>query len=114
MATFYFGQSSKDNKWYFRLRANNNEIILASTEGYNSKQGCLVGITSVKTHAPHEQYYKRFTGSGSKYYFTLHASNGEPIGRSEGYNSAQGRDNGIDVCKREAASADVVELNGPF
>lgn len=114
MGTFYYGQSSKDNKWYFRLRANNNEIVLASTEGYNSKQGCLAGINSVKSNAPYDRNYKKFVGNDNKYYFTLHAANGEPIGRSEGYNSAQGRDNGIEVCKKEAPSADALELNGSF
>lgn len=114
MATFYYGQSSKDNKWYFRLRANNNEIILASTEGYNSKQGCQTGIASVKSNAPYDHNYKKFVGNDNKYYFTLHASNGEPIGKSEAYNSSSGRDSGIDACKREAPGADTVELSGSF
>src|SRR5690242_13138193 len=98
MSTYYYGQSSRDSKWYFRLRDNNNEIILSSTEGYNTKQGCLNGIESVKKHSPYDQYYNTFIGADNNYYFTLHASNGEPIGKSEGYKSSYGRDQGKENC----------------
>lgn len=114
MSTYFFGQSSKDSKWYFRLKDNNNETILASTEGYNARQSCLIGIDSVKRHSPYDQYYKKFIGHDSKHYFTLYASNGEPIGKSEGYNSSTGRDNGVANCKKEAPTASVKELTGSF
>jgi uncharacterized protein len=114
MATYYYGQSSRDSKWYFRLKANNNETILSSTEGYNSKQGCLNGIDSVKKHSPHEQYYKSFIGHDGKYYFTLIAANNEPIGKSEGYNSTYGRDQGKENCKKEAPYALAKEMVGSF
>ncbi len=38
-------------KYRFRLKAANGEII-ASGEGYNSKEACMDGIQSVKTNAP--------------------------------------------------------------
>jgi uncharacterized protein YegP (UPF0339 family) len=43
----------KDSKgeFRFRLKAPNGEII-ATSEGYTSKAGCLNGIESVKTNAP--------------------------------------------------------------
>lgn len=110
MGIFYYGPSSKNNKWYFRLRDSNNEIILASTEGYETKQGCLVGIESVKQHSPYDSYYKRFSGSDGKSYFTLHASNGEAIGKSEGYNSNVGRENGITNCKVEAPRSTLTQI----
>jgi uncharacterized protein YegP (UPF0339 family) len=37
-------------KYRFRLKASNGEII-ASSEGYNSKEACMDGIQSVKTNA---------------------------------------------------------------
>lgn len=40
-----------DEKWYFHLKATNNEIILAS-EGYSSKQAAETGIRSVQNNAP--------------------------------------------------------------
>jgi uncharacterized protein YegP (UPF0339 family) len=41
----------KDKNGKFRLKATNGEII-ATSEGYNSKEGCLGGIESVKKNAP--------------------------------------------------------------
>lgn len=114
MATYYYGQSTKDNKWYFRLKDNNNETILSSTEGYNSKQGCLNGIDSVKAHSAYDQYYTSFPGTDGKFYFSLKAANGEKIGKSEGYNTAYGRDRGKENCKQEGPYAPVKELVGSF
>ena len=112
MATYYYGQSTRNQKWYFRLEDNNREIILSSTEGYNSRQGCLEGMESVKKHSGEDTYYKSFRGSDSKYYFFLHASNGEKIGKSEGYNTAYGRDKGKENCKQEGPYASVQEVAG--
>jgi uncharacterized protein YegP (UPF0339 family) len=39
--------------------------------------------------------YEKYTGTNGQYYFRLIAGNNEKILRSEGYVSAQGRDNGI-------------------
>ena len=41
----------KTGKFRFRLKAVNGEIV-ATGEAYESKQGCLDGIASVKKNAP--------------------------------------------------------------
>jgi uncharacterized protein YegP (UPF0339 family) len=41
----------KAGKFRFRLKAANGEVI-ATSEGYNSKDGCVSGIESVKKNAP--------------------------------------------------------------
>jgi uncharacterized protein YegP (UPF0339 family) len=41
----------KNGKSRFRLKAPNGEII-ATSEAYETKQGCENGIASVKTNAP--------------------------------------------------------------
>jgi uncharacterized protein YegP (UPF0339 family) len=41
----------KDEKYRFRLKAANGEII-ATSEAYSSKDGCVNGIESVKKNAP--------------------------------------------------------------
>lgn len=41
----------KNGKFRFRLKAPNGEII-ATSEAYETKQGCENGIASVKTNAP--------------------------------------------------------------
>ena len=48
-----------------------------------------------------------FTGRDGQYYWRLKAPNGEIIAQSEGYVSRQGAVNGIDACKRHAATAAV-------
>lgn len=40
----------KNDQFYFRLKAPNGKII-AQSEGYKSKDGCVLGITSVKGNA---------------------------------------------------------------
>ncbi|MBN8674293.1 MAG: YegP family protein [Chitinophagales bacterium] len=53
-------------------------------------------------------------GTDLKYYFSLQAANGEKIGKSEGYNSAYGRDKGKENCKQEAPYAQVKEVAGNY
>ena len=111
MSKYFYGKSARDSKFYFRLKDNNNETILSSTEGYNSEQGCLQGIDSVKRNSPYDHNYLRFIGSDGKSYFTLKAGNEEPIGKSEGYNSNSNRDKGIENCKKEAPYASTVKVD---
>lgn len=35
----------KDGKWYFNLKASNNEIVMAS-EGYETEEGARAGISA--------------------------------------------------------------------
>lgn len=114
MASYYYGLSTKDNKWYFRLKDNNNETILSSTEGYYSKQACLNGIDSVKRHSGSDSNYKSFVGNDNRYYFSLHAINGEKIGKSEAYNTAYSRDRGKENCKQEGPFASTKEVVGSY
>ena len=44
-------------EWRWRLKAKNNRIIAVS-EGYNEKQGCLNGIKSVMNHCETGCYVK--------------------------------------------------------
>lgn len=108
-AKFQIFKSTKNNQYYFRLLATNNQIILAS-EGYTTKDSCKTGIASVKDHSPHDNYYRRLTASNGQYYFTLTAANGQVIGVSEMYVSLQGRENGITSVKQNAPTAVIEDL----
>ncbi|OEK09509.1 hypothetical protein A8C32_12430 [Flavivirga aquatica] len=44
-------KKSSNDKYYFNLHATNAKII-ATSEMYESKDGCKNGIESVKTNAP--------------------------------------------------------------
>ena len=50
MKAFEYWKSSRDKKWYFHLKAPNNQIICAS-QGYTTKHACLNGIESIKKNA---------------------------------------------------------------
>jgi uncharacterized protein YegP (UPF0339 family) len=54
--------------------------------------------------------YEKKTSSHGKHYFLLKATNGQVIGNSEMYESASGRDNGIESIKRNAPGASVEDI----
>jgi len=110
MSAFFYGKSLKDHQYHFRLRNNNSQTILSSAEGYKTEQACLNGITAVKTIATDDNNYHRLNGINNRHYFTLWAPNYEPIGKSEGYSTAQSRDQGIENCKKEAPVAAIKKL----
>ena len=109
MSKFEIFRSNRNNQFYFRLKASNGQIILAS-EGYTTKDNCNAGIRSVKAHAPYDQYYSRLVATNGQYYFVLKATNGQVIGTSETYTTTQARDAGIQSVKANAPTALVVDL----
>lgn len=102
-------KNARNDQFIFNLKAGNGEIILTS-ETYVTKQGCKNGIDSVKTNSPDDDNYDRKKSSNNKYYFNLKAGNGEIIGKSEMYETSQGRDNGIASVKTNASNAETVDL----
>jgi hypothetical protein len=100
----------KKGEYRFNLKAKNGEIILRSSEGYVTKQGCQQGITSTKVNASYDSRYDRKTAINGQYYFVLKATNGEPLGISEMYHTTNGRDNGIEAVKRDAPNAPIEDL----
>lgn len=108
-------QINKDARGEFRfnLRAKNGEIVLRSSEGYVTKQGCMGGIAAVKVNAPFDNRYDSRYNKDAKsgqYSFVLRAANYEALGISESYETAVGRDNGIAAVKRDAPTAPVEDL----
>ncbi len=102
--------TGNDNQFYFRLIAENGEIILSS-EGYTTKPSCQNGITSVKVNARLDQRYRRETATDGSFYFTLTAANREPIGNSQMYTTEQARDKGIEAVKKTAPDASVEDIS---
>lgn len=81
-------------QYHFVLKAGNNETILSS-ERYGAKQNALDGIASVKANSPYEARYERKSTTNAQYMFNLKAGNGQVVGTSESYPTAQARDGGI-------------------
>ena len=108
-------------KYRFRLRAANNKIVAVS-EAYESKAGCMNGVKSVQkncrshiedktkeTEKLTNPKYELFTDAASEYRFNLKAVNGEIIAASEGYESKDGALNGIDAVQR-SCDAEIEDL----
>jgi uncharacterized protein YegP (UPF0339 family) len=98
---------NKAGQYQFHLKAPNGEIIAAS-EAYTSKDGCMKGIESVKKNAP-DGKFEVFQDKKGEYRFNLKAGNGEIIAVSEGYTSKDGCNNGIESVKKNAPIAEIVE-----
>jgi uncharacterized protein YegP (UPF0339 family) len=108
-------------KFRFRLRAANNKIVAVS-EAYESKKGCMNGVKSVQKNCgapiedrtigaeelPHPKY-EVFTDVASKFRFNLSAPNGEIIASSEAYESKQGCMNGIEAVQN-SCDAEIEDL----
>ncbi|MBQ9308369.1 MAG: amidohydrolase family protein [Clostridia bacterium] len=105
----------------FNLVADNNEII-ATSQVYASKAGCLKGIESVQTNAPfapvedqtvanferlENPKFEVFTDKADKFRFRLKAANGEIIAASQGYKEKAYCFKGIESVRANAPWAEV-------
>jgi hypothetical protein len=106
MAGTFEIKKAKDNEFYFHLKAGNGQIILAS-QRYEEKCSAENGIESVKKNAPDDSRYERKDEKNGKFMFNLKAANHQVIGTSQGYTSAEGRENGIASVKENAPKAAV-------
>lgn len=96
--------SRSGDQFRFVLKAGNGETILTS-ERYQTKSGAVNGIESVKQNSPHDNRYIRKNASDGRPMFNLTAANGQVIGTSETYSSAQARETGISSVKTNGPTA---------
>jgi amphi-Trp domain-containing protein len=94
-----------DGQSYFRLKAPNGEVILAS-EGYQKRKGALSGIESVKKNAQPEQFEVRESKAGQPY-FVLKAKNNQVIGTSQMYKRQASCKKGVKSVIKTAPKAEV-------
>lgn len=98
----------KNGEFQFNLKATNGQVILAS-EGYKTKASCLSGIESVKKNAQDDARFDRKVAKDGSPYFTLTATNGQIIGKSEMYSGNAACENGIASVKRNAPDGEIVD-----
>lgn len=99
----------KANKFRFRLKSSNGEVVLAS-EAYESKAGVKNGIEAVIANASDENQFERRETNSGKFYFVLKAKNHQVIGQSEYYASKAGREGGIISIKQNAHTAEIQDF----
>ena len=105
MAKFEVYQSGQKEKFRFRLKAENGQIILSS-EGYTTKASCLNGIESVKKNSADAKRFNKTKTPTGMFRFALTSTNSQIIGTSQNYKSESGCDNGIKSVMNNASNAD--------
>ena len=88
--------TGEDRQNYFRLRANNGEIVLGS-EGYLLKSSALNGIDSVKTNGTNTARFQIVETVSGEYAIRLVAANNKIIARGESYSSKSNASRGVDA-----------------
>lgn len=101
-------KKSKNEKFYFNLKAGNGQIILTS-QMYETKASCHTGIESVKKNGVEEKHFERLQNKNGEPYFVLKALNGQEIGRSEFYSGNAAMENGIESVIKNAPESPIVE-----
>ena len=99
----------KADKYRFRLKAGNGEVI-GQSQGYSTKRSALKGIDSVRTNANEEGQYAFKESKNKKTYFSLKAKNHQIILNSQGYSSENGAKSGMKSVVKNASDAALVEL----
>ena len=89
---------------HFNLLAPNGKVILTS-ETYETMQGLLGGVRSVRKNAGEDSGYKLLTATDDRYYFNLQARNNKIIGTSQMYKYKFTRWIGIMSVKRNGWKA---------
>lgn len=105
----WFVLSSNDKKqFWFILKAGNAETVLKS-EMYTTKAAAKNGIESVRKNCVNDERYERKTAKNGQFFFNLKAGNGQVVGTSEMYVSAQGCDKGIASVKANGTTSTIKE-----
>ncbi len=108
MAGKFVITKGKDNKFYFKLKAGNGEVIFTG-QGYSRLASCKGGIESVRKNSQSEERFECKTAKNGTTYFVLTATNGQDIGKSQMYKTTSGCDNGMKSVARNAPDAAVVD-----
>ena len=103
-------KKEKDGKFMFNLKAA-NDLVIFTSQSYESKEGAEAGIASVKENAGLDDHYEEKAGHDSRPYFVLHAANKLVIGRSQMYSSREAMHKGIASVKQNAPLAETVDLS---
>ena len=111
----------KNDKFSFRLKAGNGEVI-ATSQMYKSLATCKAGIASVAANAPianlenqtEEGYaaqkhpkFEVYKDNAGEFRFRLKAKNGQNIAASEGYASEKSCLSGIESVRKNAVDAKI-------
>jgi uncharacterized protein len=97
-----------DSKYYFRLRAANGEIVIAS-QAYTTKASAKKGVASIRTNGGDVANFEIIPAQNDQFYFVLRAANGKVIGRGEAYVSESNAEAAIESISELIASEKIAD-----
>jgi len=104
IASRYQARTAEDGSNYFVLKAGNGHVIGVSemyssssnaTRGETTVQNVVKATADVPVAAVTGARFAVFKGLDGKYYFDLHAQNGEIVLQSQGYTTKSGANSGV-------------------
>ena len=96
-----------NKKYYFRLKSNNGQVVLAS-QGYKDMAGAKKGVAAVKANCKKASAYSKSSSKNGKFFFEIKAGNGETVAVSQMYASKATMSKGINSVKGSAPKATIV------
>ena len=99
-------KKTDSGKYMFNLKAGNGQVILTS-QLYESKATAEAGIESVRKNSANDARFERKVAKNGEPFFSLTATNGQIIGKSELYSSQSAMENGVESVKKNAPDAPV-------
>ena len=102
-------QNEGKDKFYFRLKAKNGQVILSS-QGYANKAGAKNGVESVRKNATDESKYEVKESANGKHFFNLLTANKQIVGTSQMYANKDGCKKGMQSVMNTAPEATVEDL----
>jgi uncharacterized protein YegP (UPF0339 family)/cell division protein FtsB len=94
----FVASKAKNGEDYFTLKTVDGQTLLRS-EMYTTRTACYSGIESVRKNCQIDKRYERKVSSNNKHYFNLKAINGQVIGTSDMFESAEEMENIIGSVK---------------
>jgi len=113
MHPYYVIRESKVEKYYFTLETEDGDPVLTSRP-YKLKSNVDFGMDSVREFSPIDAHYRRETSADGHLYFVLVDVNGERIGTSAEYPSAEAMEEGIKTVKRIGPIARFIDISKTF
>jgi uncharacterized protein YegP (UPF0339 family)/chaperonin cofactor prefoldin len=104
----FVASKAKNGEDYFNLQSVDGHTLLRS-EMYTTRAACYNGIESVRKNCQIDKRYDRKVSSNNKHYFNLKAINGQVIGTSDMFDSAEEMENIIGSVKMNGITSTLVE-----
>jgi uncharacterized protein YegP (UPF0339 family) len=103
-----FKDQKEGHRW--RLKSSNGQVIATSGQGYKDIRDCKNGIDRIKKDAATKLKFETYEDKAKEYRWRLKATNGQIIATSgQGYKEKRSCEHAIDVIKKGAEKAKVVE-----